>query len=64
MNATTFDHRGYTIFKQPQGGYYICGLKVVVPSQKEAVTYVDNYLASNSKARQASLVKEAKSVKF
>lgn len=59
-NNTTFNHRGYTIFKQPQGGYYICGIKVVVPTQKEATSYIDNYLANNAKARQAALVKEAK----
>ena len=59
MSATTLSHRGYTIYKQPQGGYYICGIKVVVPTQKEATDYIDNYLSNNSKARQAALVKEA-----
>ncbi len=59
MSNSTFNHRGYTIYSQPQGGYYICGIKVVVKTPKEAVVYIDDYLANNTKARQASLVKEA-----
>lgn len=62
MSSKTIDHRGYTIFKQPQGGFYICGLKVVVKSQDEAVKYVDDYLSKNDKARQASVLKQAKTV--
>jgi len=60
MNNTTINHRGYTIYKQPQGGFYICGIKVVVPTQKEATAFIDDYLSKNAKARQAALVKEAK----
>lgn len=59
MNQSTIDHRGYTIYKQPQGGFYVCGIKVVLPTQKEAIDYVDDYLSKNTKARQASLVKTA-----
>ncbi|MEQ9824822.1 MAG: hypothetical protein ABQ298_10595 [Puniceicoccaceae bacterium] len=59
MNETTIDHRGYTIYKQPQGGFYICGIKVVKQTQKEAIAYIDEYLSKNAKARQASLVKAA-----
>jgi hypothetical protein len=58
--ANTSTHRGYTIFKQPQGGYYICGIKVVMPKLDDAVKYIDDYLSKNDKARQASLVKQAK----
>jgi hypothetical protein len=61
MSSNTIDHRGYTIFKQPQGGFYICGLKVVVKSQDEAVKHINEYLSKNDKARQASVVKQAKS---
>ena len=59
-STTTFNHRGYTIYKQPQGGFYICGIKVVVPNEKAAITYINDYLNKNDKARQASVVKEAK----
>ena len=61
MSSTTHNHRGYTIYKQPQGGYYVCGLKVVVKTLDEAVKTVDDYLAKNDKARQASVIKQAKS---
>ena len=58
-HMNTLSHRGYTIYKQPQGGYYICGLKVVVQSQEDAVRQINNYLDNNPKARQAALLKEA-----
>lgn len=61
MNSNTSNHRGYTIFKQPQGGYYVCGLKVVAKTMDEAVKTVDDYLSKNDKARQASVIKQAKS---
>ena len=60
MNSKTIDHRGYTIFKQPQGGYYICGLKVVAKTSEEAARMIDEYLSKNDKARQASVIKQAK----
>jgi hypothetical protein len=60
MTASTTNHRGYTIYKQPQGNYYICGLKVVVPKVEDAIKQIDQFLGQNEKARQASLVKQAK----
>jgi hypothetical protein len=57
---STLNFRGYTIYKQPQGGFYICGIKVVVPNEKAAITYINDYLSKNSKARQESLLKQAK----
>lgn len=61
MSSNNTSHRGYTLFKQPTGGVYICGLKVVVPTLDAAVKHIDQYLESNDKARQASLVKQSKS---
>ena len=58
--STTIEHKGYTIYKQSQGGFYICGIKVVVPSEHEARQYVDKYLESNDKARQAARLKQAR----
>lgn len=60
MSSETKTYRGYTIAQQSNGTFYICGLKYVTPTLAKAVAQIDEYLASNDKARQQSVLKEAK----
>ncbi len=57
----TNEYKGYTIYKQQDGSFYICGLKYVTETMEKAVKEIDNYLSNNEKARQEALIKEARS---